>query len=105
MYGIRSAELFLVQGAIHIYRDYLLPFVLRHEPDVDRRLAEFRCRSTDVIARYWGDGIAFGQQMLMEGLQYVAAQAPANQVRNICNLSMVVKCDSFWLKADRMYVG
>ena len=81
MCGIRSAVLLLVQGASHIYQDYLLPFVLRHEPEVDRRLAEFRCRSTDVIARYWSDGIAFGQRMLMEGLQYVAAQAPANQVR------------------------
>ena len=73
--------MFTLQGASHVYRDYLLPFVLHHEPEVDRRLAEFRCRSTDVIARYWSNGIALGQRILMEGLQYVAAQAPANQVR------------------------
>ncbi|KAK3264634.1 hypothetical protein CYMTET_26634 [Cymbomonas tetramitiformis] len=80
------------QGAIFMYQHFILPYLQKHEPEVDRFLDESKTRATDFVASYWTRAMGYAQQCLFAALAnipqaqgqagHAGAAVPQNQPRN-----------------------
>lgn len=64
------------QGANWIYTNFLVPFIAKYEPEVDRQMIEFGLRARGA-AQHCGQSAAKSVRIwVMEGLHYLAAHSP-----------------------------
>ncbi|EOY15005.1 Abscisic acid-responsive isoform 3 [Theobroma cacao] len=52
-----------------------IPYVAKHENEIDRNLLELRTRAGDMAVLYWQRAASYGQTRIFEILQYVASQS------------------------------
>lgn len=64
-----------------MYETFLQPYVESHENEIDRNLLELKTRAGDFAVLYWQKVANYGQTRVYEVLQYVASQAPSQQLR------------------------
>lgn len=69
------------QGANHLYSQFLRPYVLKYEPEIDRRIAELQNGVGTSIANYSQVGTQYIKARFLEVVQYLASQSPRNRAQ------------------------
>lgn len=81
MYGEAKLALFIylwypkTKGTSYIYGTFVRPLISQHEPEIDRKIMEWRTRSFDMAIYYWANFAHLGQAKFFEILHYVAGQS------------------------------
>ncbi|KAL9256059.1 HVA22-like protein [Drosera capensis] len=63
------------KGTSYVYESFLLPFVSKHETDIERRLQELRYRAWDLAIYYMQNCTQLGQSAFFEIMHYIANQS------------------------------
>ncbi|KAJ0922758.1 hypothetical protein HanPSC8_Chr05g0207541 [Helianthus annuus] len=63
------------QGTKYIYNSFLKPFLLKHEPEIDRTLSQLKTRAGDSASLYFQRVVAYVQIRVVEVVQLVMAQS------------------------------
>ncbi|PSS15879.1 HVA22-like protein [Actinidia chinensis var. chinensis] len=81
MYGEMKLALFIylwypkTKGTGYVYETLLRPYVVNHEPGIDRNFQELRARTWDLALYYWQNCTNLGQSTFFQIIQYLAAQS------------------------------
>nr|XP_043616175.1 putative HVA22-like protein g [Erigeron canadensis] len=63
------------KGSIYIYSTFVKPYLLKHESEIDRTLAELKTRAGDSASLYIQRVIVYGQTRAFEIIQLVMSQS------------------------------
>lgn len=63
-----------LQGAEHVYREYVRPMVQRHEPLVDFKLMQLRALVSQVVSSNMSKAVQYVQMMLVKTLSQSVAE-------------------------------
>ncbi|XP_071713398.1 HVA22-like protein i [Rutidosis leptorrhynchoides] len=63
------------KGTIYIYSTFVKPYLLKHEGDIDRTIAELKTRAGDSASLYIQRVLAYGQTRAVEIVQLVMTQS------------------------------
>ncbi|XXG88515.1 hypothetical protein AAC387_Pa12g0709 [Persea americana] len=66
------------KGTHYVYETLLRPYFSKHEPEIDRKLLEYRARARDIALLYFQNFASQGQLKFYEFLQFLAKQSSRN---------------------------
>lgn len=81
MYGELKLALFIylwypkTKGSGYVYDAVLRPFVSKREPDIDRKMQEWRLRAWDLAIFYYQNCTELGQSAFFQVVEYLAGQS------------------------------
>ena len=64
------------QGALYVYDAFVAPFLVKHEPDIDRRIDETRASVGDVVVRHSQNAMAFAREKFAAALTALPQAVP-----------------------------
>ncbi|KAF5745394.1 hypothetical protein HS088_TW07G00978 [Tripterygium wilfordii] len=63
------------KGTSYVYGSFFLPFLGKHQPEIDRMLLELRDRARNITVLFWQNIASYGQTRFLEILQYFSSQS------------------------------
>lgn len=61
----------LLQGTTYVLEYFFLPYVVKHEPEIDRSLIALRTRALDIVVHFSKSILSNSQTSFFEMLHYV----------------------------------